>query len=32
MAEHWSRFGRHYYSRHDYEAIASEAALASTTG
>ncbi|MBM5803864.1 MAG: alpha-D-glucose phosphate-specific phosphoglucomutase, partial [Cyanobacteria bacterium K_DeepCast_35m_m2_155] len=22
MAEHWSRFGRHYYSRHDYEAIA----------
>ncbi|MFM7240437.1 MAG: alpha-D-glucose phosphate-specific phosphoglucomutase [Cyanobium sp.] len=24
MAEHWSRFGRHYYSRHDYEAIASE--------
>ena len=26
MGEHWSRFGRHYYSRHDYEAIASEAA------
>lgn len=26
MAQHWSRFGRHYYSRHDYEAIASEAA------
>ena len=26
MAEHWCRFGRHYYSRHDYEAIASEAA------
>jgi phosphoglucomutase len=26
MAEHWSRFGRHYCSRHDYEAIASEAA------
>ncbi|MBM5801317.1 MAG: alpha-D-glucose phosphate-specific phosphoglucomutase [Cyanobacteria bacterium K_DeepCast_35m_m2_023] len=26
MAEHWNRFGRHYYSRHDYEAIASEAA------
>jgi phosphoglucomutase len=26
MAAHWSRFGRHYYSRHDYEAIASEAA------
>jgi len=28
MAEHWARFGRHYYSRHDYEAIASEAAHA----
>ena len=26
MAEHWNRFGRHYYSRHDYEAIPSEAA------
>ena len=26
MAEHWSRFGRHYYSRHDYEAVASDAA------
>jgi phosphoglucomutase len=26
MAEHWARFGRHYYSRHDYEAIPSEAA------
>ena len=26
MADHWQRFGRHYYSRHDYEAIASEAA------
>ena len=26
MAEHWSRFGRHYYSRHDYEAIASDKA------
>lgn len=26
MAGHWSRFGRHYYSRHDYEAVASEAA------
>ena len=24
MTQHWSRFGRHYYSRHDYEAIASE--------
>lgn len=28
MAAHWSRFGRHYYSRHDYEAIASDAAHA----
>jgi len=26
MAEHWGRFGRHYYSRHDYEAVASDAA------
>lgn len=26
MAGHWSRFGRHYYSRHDYEAVASDAA------
>jgi phosphoglucomutase len=26
MATHWSRFGRHYYSRHDYEAIASDKA------
>ena len=26
MAKHWKRFGRHYYSRHDYEAVASEAA------
>lgn len=26
MAEHWKRFGRHYYSRHDYEAVANEAA------
>ena len=26
MADHWQRYGRHYYSRHDYEAIASEAA------
>lgn len=26
MATHWGRFGRHYYSRHDYEAIASDAA------
>ncbi len=26
MAEHWSRFGRHYYSRHDYEAVAGDRA------
>ena len=26
MAEHWKCYGRHYYSRHDYEAVASEAA------
>ena len=26
MAEHWKRYGRHYYARHDYEAVASEAA------
>ncbi len=26
MAGHWSSFGRHYYSRHDYEAVASDAA------
>jgi phosphoglucomutase len=26
MSEHWNRYGRHYYSRHDYEAIASAAA------
>ena len=26
MNQHWSRFGRNYYSRHDYEAIPSETA------
>ncbi|NHX27847.1 alpha-D-glucose phosphate-specific phosphoglucomutase, partial [Escherichia coli] len=26
MAEHWARFGRNYYSRHDYEGIDSDAA------
>ena len=26
MSDHWGRYGRHYYSRHDYEAIASDAA------
>ncbi|MFY8148813.1 MAG: alpha-D-glucose phosphate-specific phosphoglucomutase [Prochlorococcaceae cyanobacterium] len=28
MAGHWERFGRHYYSRHDYEAIDSGVAHA----
>jgi phosphoglucomutase len=26
MAEHWTRFGRHYYSRHDYEEVDADAA------
>ena len=26
MQQHWRRYGRHYYSRHDYEAIPSEIA------
>jgi phosphoglucomutase len=26
VREHWARFGRNYYSRHDYEEVASEAA------
>lgn len=26
LTEHWQRFGRHYYSRHDYEAIESDRA------
>lgn len=26
MNQHWSKFGRNYYSRHDYEAIPSETA------
>ena len=26
IGEHWHTYGRHYYSRHDYEAIASDAA------
>ena len=28
MREHWRRFGRHYYSRHDYEEVDSTAAEA----
>jgi phosphoglucomutase len=26
LADHWARFGRDYYSRHDYEAVDSDAA------
>jgi len=26
MAEHWTRYGRHYYSRHDYEEVDADAA------
>ncbi|MYM81234.1 alpha-D-glucose phosphate-specific phosphoglucomutase [Duganella sp. FT50W] len=26
VSEHWKRFGRNYYSRHDYEAVETEAA------
>lgn len=26
MSQHWRRFGRHYYSRHDYESISSDIA------
>ncbi|KAA9007963.1 alpha-D-glucose phosphate-specific phosphoglucomutase [Histidinibacterium aquaticum] len=26
MADHWARFGRNYYSRHDYEAVESDLA------
>lgn len=28
MQQHWARFGRNYYARHDYEAIESDAANA----
>ena len=28
LAEHWAKFGRNYYSRHDFEAIASDKAEA----
>jgi phosphoglucomutase len=28
VREHWARFGRNYYSRHDYEAVDSQAAEA----
>jgi phosphoglucomutase len=26
MQDHWRRYGRHYYTRHDYEAVDTEAA------
>ena len=26
LAEHWARYGRNYFSRHDYEAVAADAA------
>ncbi len=35
MADHWAKFGRNYYSRHDYEALASatgEAIMAGLRG
>ncbi|MXN65421.1 alpha-D-glucose phosphate-specific phosphoglucomutase [Stappia sp. GBMRC 2046] len=32
MASHWKRFGRNYYSRHDYEAIPAEDANALMDG
>lgn len=32
MADHWARFGRNYYSRHDYEAVPTDAAEALMDG
>ena len=32
MADHWRRFGRNYYSRHDYEAVSSDKADAVMAG
>jgi phosphoglucomutase len=32
MADHWRRFGRHYYARHDYEEIPADAADALFAG
>ncbi len=31
VTEHWRRFGRNYYTRHDYEAVDSDAATAWST-
>ena len=28
LSDHWARFGRHYYSRHDYEEVSADAAKA----
>lgn len=28
LADHWATYGRHYYSRHDYEAVATDKAQA----
>ena len=32
MRDHWAEFGRNYYSRHDYEAVPTEAANALMSG
>ncbi|MFP1644918.1 alpha-D-glucose phosphate-specific phosphoglucomutase [Pontitalea aquivivens] len=32
LADHWARFGRNYYSRHDYEALPLDVAQAMMTG
>jgi phosphoglucomutase len=32
LADHWRRFGRNYYSRHDYEAVAMDGAQALMSG
>ena len=32
MQQHWSRFGRHYYSRHDYEGVETDKAHALYNG
>lgn len=31
LADHWATYGRHYYSRHDYEAVAADKAEAVMT-
>ena len=32
MQQHWQRYGRNYYTRHDYEAVATDAAQALVEG